>query len=228
MTTYQQFGGDVPISQLPAPFAKAVEASIACATLQKSADEARALQEKRGGHKPKPKPKPKGCDLAKYYAAGYDTVVGSAQQGYGYCADPKYRQMTYCACANAPIANAECVFGPCQIETAYNNTVAQAGLSDLSKNCPKSVNCQQVFIMGGSDNVASDVSQTMRCGGVVNNIVTNVQSNPVLAVVALILILSVVLLASSGWAGRPRAGARVPPALAPPRARARRPAAASS
>lgn len=129
-----------------------------------------------------------------------DNNMGSALTGYGYCADPTYRQQVYCACVNAPIAYPECVFGPCANSDgqmgAYKTTNMQKALTNASKNCPQAVNCTQVFQMGGSDNIASGVSQSMSCGGVVNNMVTNIQAHPFLSIVVLVLILSVVMLVS--------------------------------
>lgn len=179
MTTYTTFGGDVSLPQLEkdAPdFHAAVVASTACYTALKT-----------GGK----------CDLTAYEAAGYDSAVGSAASGYGHCANPTYRQMTYCSCVNAPISNAECVFGPCSDgANSYMTTRMLAQMSDAAKNCPQAVNCQQVFEMGGSGNIASNVAQTMSCGGVVNNMITNIQAHPFLAIVVLVLILSVVMLVS--------------------------------
>ena len=199
MTTYQNFGNDVPISQLPADFAAAVNASIACQAAQ------------QGGKTP--------CDLVAYQAKGYDTTVGSAQEGYGYCANPTYRQMTYCSCVNAPVANSECIFQACTNgDHSYKNVLQLALLSNGSKNCPQSVNCQQVFEMGGSDNVASQVAQTQSCGGVVNNMVTNIQAHPFLAIVVLILVLSVVMLVSGSGRGASKGPSKTlpPPELVMP------------
>ena len=126
--------------------------------------------------------------------------MGSALTGYGYCAAPAYRQQIYCACVNAPIAFPECVFGPCANSDgqmgAYKTTNMQEVVTSASKNCPQTVNCTQVFQMGGSGNIASGVAQSMNCGGVVNNMITNIQAHPLLAIVVLVLILSVVMLVS--------------------------------
>ena len=129
-----------------------------------------------------------------------DNNMGSALTGFGYCADPIYRQQVYCACVNAPIAYPECVFGPCANYNgqtgAYKTTNMQKALTNANKNCPPAVNCTQVFQMGGSDNIASGVPQTMSCGGVVNNMITNIQAHPFFSIVVLVLILSVVMLVS--------------------------------
>jgi hypothetical protein len=129
-----------------------------------------------------------------------DNNMGSALTGYGYCADPTYRQQIYCACVNAPIAFPECVFLPCAnsdgLMGSYKTSNMQKALEDASKNCPQTVNCTQVFQMGGSGNIAPGVSQSMNCGGVVNNMITNIQAHPFLTIVVLVLILSVVMLVS--------------------------------
>lgn len=186
MTTFVSFGApghpDVPASQLPKTFRGAI-----------------AVSEKGKS------------------TTATDETIGSALYGFGYCADPKYRQMTYCACVNSPVANPECIFAPCtNSANAYRNTAMQNVLDPArggrEKNCPSTVNCTQVFNMGGSSNIASGVSQTMNCGGVVETFITNIQAHPFLAIVVLVLILSVVMLVSG-----PRArAAKAPKTLPPP------------
>jgi hypothetical protein len=129
-----------------------------------------------------------------------DLAMGSAATGRGYCADPAYAQQIYCACVNAPVPNPECIFRFCSnfggTQGSYKPTYMQTVINDASTKCPQEVNCTQVYQMGGSDNIASGVSQTMNCGGVVNNMITNIQAHPFLAIVVLVLILSVVMLVS--------------------------------
>jgi hypothetical protein len=145
-----------------------------------------------------------------------DNNIGSALTGYGYCADPAYRQQVYCACVNAPIAFPECVFGPCANSDgqmgSYKTTNMHKAMANASKNCPQTVNCTQVFQMGGSNNIASGVSQSMSCGGVVNNMITNIQAHPFLAIVVLVLILSVVMLVS----GSGKSSSKEPAKTLPP------------
>jgi hypothetical protein len=138
--------------------------------------------------------------------AADDGAIGSAMAGVGFCYENP--QQLYCACVNAPIAAAECIFAPCSeyanldprsnAGAAYVKTNQQQVLNDASKLCPTSVNCEQVFIMGGSGNIANNVSQTQNCGGVVNVFVTNVKAHPFLAVVVLVLVLSVAMLLADG------------------------------
>ena len=126
-----------------------------------------------------------------------NNVIGSALSGSGYCAQDKFKQQLYCACVNAPTANPECIFTDCanQID-AYKTTHMQKVMNNAEKLCPSTVNCTQVFDMGGSSNIASGVQQTMNCGGVVETFVTNIQAHPFLAIVILIFILSVVMFVS--------------------------------
>lgn len=127
-----------------------------------------------------------------------DNVIGSALAGAGYCSQDEFKKQLYCACVNAPIANPECIFAPCTNYTqAYKTTAMQDVLTNTQKNCPTTVNCTQVFEMGGSGNIASGVSQTMNCGGVVETFITNIQTHPFLAIVVLILIISVIMLVSA-------------------------------
>jgi len=182
MTSYTNFGtNDPPLKDLPADFRAAIESSISCEVKQYQSSDGKG-----------------GCNVPAYYASGFDDIIGSARYGYGYCANPLYRQTTYCACVNAPIDNPMCFFKPCNgSENAFKPSTTQAKISNLNKNCPQEnvVNCTQVFEMGGSDNVASRVTQIQNCG-VVNNFVTNIQTHPVLAIVVLILLLSVIMLVS--------------------------------
>ncbi|GFR91214.1 hypothetical protein ElyMa_002586900 [Elysia marginata] len=179
MTAYTAFGNDVSLSDLKStapPFHAALVASTACYTALKTG---------------------KGCDLQAYEASGHDAVVGSAASGFGYCSNPIYHRMTYCSCVNAPTSNAECVFGPCTDGTnSYMTTRMLSQMSNAAKNCPQVINCRQVFEMGGSKNIASSVTQTMNCGGAVTNMIANIQTHPFLAIVVLVLILSVIMLAS--------------------------------
>lgn len=149
--------------------------------------------------------------------ADTDAVVGSALAGYGYCDDPTYRTMTYCACVNAPIANPECVFAPCtNAPNAYMTVEMQRTAAAGEKRCPASVNCTQIIQMGGNHNVSSNIGQTQNCGGVVQTFITNVSSHPVVTVVAFVLIIAIVMFALSfrgGDAGGD-AGPLPPPAAA--------------
>ena len=153
----------------------------------------------------------KACDL-KDFAAKYDDVVGSASSGYGYCYDPKYRAMGYCACVNSTAPNAECVFGPCTNgANAFMPSRMLSTMTDAKNNCPQEVNCQQIFQMGGTDNIASGVTQSQNCGGVVNNIITNIKSNPIIAVVVFIMIISIVMFISEESAKSKKSPKTLPP-----------------
>jgi hypothetical protein len=126
-----------------------------------------------------------------------DDLIGSAIVGEGYCSQPQYERQVYCSCVNAPVAYPECIFKPCSNSArAYKTVQMRKVMDNAQKLCPTSVNCTQVFEMGGEDNIASGVSQVMNCGGVVETFVTNIQAHPFLAVVLLILVLSVLMLFS--------------------------------
>jgi len=146
-----------------------------------------------------------------------DNVIGSALSGSGYCAQDHYKQQLYCACVNAPVANPECIFAACANQSdAYKTTQMQKVVNDAAKLCPATVNCTQVFEMGGSSNIASGVTQTMNCGGIVETFITNIQAHPFLAVVVLIFIVSVVMLVSGSGKKPSPAKALPPPELIMP------------
>jgi hypothetical protein len=152
-------------------------------------------------------------------SAADDAVVGSLLRGSGYCASDEFKDQLYCACVNVPFANPECIFAPCaNYGLAYKNSTMQGVVADRETNCPSTVNCYQILNMGGSKNIATGVSQTMNCGGVVETFITNIQAHPFLAIVVLVLILSVVMLVSGE--GRARKGgpakALLPPQLVLP------------
>lgn len=134
-----------------------------------------------------------------------DEAIGGASLGYGFCSktdpdDPtkNYATMTYCGCVNAPVANPECIFKHCaSAEHAYKNTEMQKVVEDAAKQCPKTVECSQMFIMGGASNIASGVRQTMNCGGTFENIITNIRAHPLMAFVVIVLVLSAAMLITS-------------------------------
>ena len=147
-----------------------------------------------------------------------DNVIGSALSGTGLCAEDHFKQQLYCACVNAPVANPECIFAACaNQQDAYKTTQMQKVINDAAKLCPTTVNCTQVFEMGGSRNIATGVVQTMNCGGIVETFITNIQAHPFLAVVVLVLVLSVFMLVS-GAGKRSSAPAKTlpPPELVMP------------
>lgn len=142
-----------------------------------------------------------------------DNVIGSALSGSGYCAQDAFKQQLYCACVNSPVPNPECIFAPCANQAdAYKTVQMQKIANDAQQMCPTTVNCTQVFEMGGSNNIASNVSQTMNCGGVVETFITNIEAHPIIAILILILVISTIWLVSepdgkkSGSAPRATAG----------------------
>jgi hypothetical protein len=142
-----------------------------------------------------------------------DRVIGSALAASGYCAQDKYKQQLYCACVNAPVANPECIFAPCANQSdAYKSTQMQRVENDAQKECPTVVNCTQIFDMGGADNIASNVTQSLNCG-VIETFVTSIQAHPLLAVVLFVMMLVSVGLLSAGLGRRPTKKA---PGLPPP------------
>ena len=82
-----------------------------------------------------------------------DRVMGSAQEGAGYCASDQYRQEAYCACVNnalpCPFVTAvACANG----QYAYKPTgmVSGAEYTECSKNPP--IICENIISVVGSRN----------------------------------------------------------------------------
>lgn len=133
-----------------------------------------------------------------------DRIMGSVDIGEGYCSDPKYKKQIYCACVNAPISYPECAFKPCTEDEgrygAYKTRSMLKTMENKSKNCPKSITCNQIFKAGGSDNISSNINQEINCGGVENNktagedILNKIQKHPVLVVLVMIILISVIML----------------------------------
>lgn len=128
-----------------------------------------------------------------------DAVIGSALAGSGYCAGSAFAHQLYCACVNAPVADPECVFAPCANYTAaYKTSQMQKVLADADQNCPATVDCTQVFEMGGDDNVATGISQSMDCGNVVSTIMTSIGDHPVVALILVVLTALLVSVVAGG------------------------------
>ena len=93
-----------------------------------------------------------------------DTIMGSKNSSYGYCAKDAHAFGPYCACVNANVQRPECVFHPCvDILQAYKTGPMTHAIKN--KDCPKTVNCATVRAMGGEGNVATGYSIPPGCHG---------------------------------------------------------------
>ncbi len=132
------------------------------------------------------------CNISAYDTK-QDTVVGSTDVGQGYCNDQRYHDQSFCACVNAPEANAVCVFKPCANNAlAYRNVDMHITEKNKSGACPKIMDCQQILNVGGASNVVSDIHQELNCGGSVTNVLNKIITNP-LWIVIIIFVLLIIL-----------------------------------
>jgi len=97
-----------------------------------------------------------------------DHLVGSIWQG-GMCNYPAYMQTNLCSCVNVNVPGIFpfCAFSPCQNGGGYVPSSQYSVYS--SKSCPSTISCTQLIEMGGENNVASNLTQSMNCGGTVVN-----------------------------------------------------------
>jgi hypothetical protein len=127
-----------------------------------------------------------------------DELIGSAQDGQGFCADPNYRQMTYCACVNNSVACPEYAMASCA-NSAYSYKPwawyqpGPDGAPSKDQNCASAPICVNLMEVGGSQNVVSDITQ--QCGTITN--ITNVlKTNPKLAALTFLLFIILVVVMS--------------------------------
>jgi len=115
--------------------------------------------------------------------------------GNGYCSVDRYSRMTYCSCVNNAI--------PCPMDAAAScansafayrpsNMIAPNG--QAFKACKDATICVNIVEVGGSQNVVTGISQ--ECGAI-QNVRNIINSNPILAGIALILIIILVFLVLS-------------------------------
>lgn len=135
------------------------------------------------------KPPPPGCD----------TIIGGIGRG-GFCGEPAFQDTYYCACVNAYdlIPFPECIFAPCTDRGAYMTTKMYSVTRDAAKQCPQTINCNMISVMGGRQNVSSGNVQKINCGGTVIRGATA----PLIVLAFLILLFAIVV--SGGRRGAPK------------------------
>ena len=126
-------------------------------------------------------------------SAECDGAVGSAAAGYGFCSDPTYRRMTYCACVNNSVGCPEYAMASCaNAAYSYKPAAWYAPKADgLSQDavCAKAPVCVNLVVGNTSGHV------TQQCG-TIRNITAVVRASPLLAVVVFILVLALVVVMS--------------------------------
>ena len=128
-----------------------------------------------------------------------DALVGSAALGYGYCAEPAYQRMTYCACVNNAVGCPEYAMASCANSAFSYRPWAwyqpgPAGQPSRDQMCEKAPICVDLVEVGGSQNVVSDITQ--QCGAV-TNLSKRLGGNPALVVLALVLLITLVAVLSA-------------------------------
>ena len=148
------------------------------------------------------------CVMGDQSTGACDATMGSSQSGLGWCARGGNASQTYCACVNAPTPAAACFFAPCTNNAfAYIPTKQRDMIRNANgQSCPSgTVICNQIFQVGGSNNVVSNISQ--QCG-IITNVTNVIKASPYLAVLLFVLILLLVMVISM----KPDdAGSRPPP-----------------
>ena len=167
-TTFAKFGPDPPFSTLPQDFQDCITASRTTTPID-------------------------GCD----------TTVGGAISGQttGYCMvqpagslETDYSQTTFCACVNNAISCPEFSVASCaDAENAYIPTEMALGGSDYTK-CKGQPICVNLVDIGGSSNLASNITQ--ECG-VITNIYNTITASPALAAIVFVLVLALIILMMS-------------------------------
>jgi len=117
-----------------------------------------------------------------------------------YCQQPAFYNTKYCACRNSGLPYAECIAVDCTANytsTAYlDTTQRQVRTGDRSKACPQQQICNSIANIGGGGNIAQ-VTQTNNCGGTSQKLVANIEANPGLAVLLLVMIVFLASMAAS-------------------------------
>lgn len=184
MTTYTEFGPDMPLSELPPAFAACLPPAASSSACDQTIGSSSS-------------------------GLGYCSCDCSGGTCPPMCGGQSYAQMTYCACVNngapcpqlssAPCANSAFAYRP----WAWSN--AAGGGPTYNEECGDSQICVNILEVGGDQNVVSGLTQ--QCG-TFETIQIIVGTNPALAAIALLLVLVIVglLLARTD-----RPAARMPP-----------------
>jgi hypothetical protein len=131
-------------------------------------------------------------------SAACDTIIGNSQAGLGYCGNPEYREMTYCACVNNAVACPNFSMASCaNSEYSYKpwswDQPGTTGGASKNELCAKAPICVNLVEVGGSQNVVSGITQ--QCG-VIQNVTNIVKENPTMAILLFILIIALIIVST--------------------------------
>jgi hypothetical protein len=130
--------------------------------------------------------------------AACDAVIGSAQTGNGFCANPQYAQTTYCSCVNSAVACPNFALAACaNTEYSYKpwywNQPSTTGGPSRNQYCAKAPVCVNLVEVGGSQNIVSGITQ--QCG-TIKDITNIIKTDPTMAVLIFILFIALIIVAT--------------------------------
>ena len=145
-----------------------------------------------------------------------DQLIGSAAQGYGFCADPAYRQMTYCACVNSSAGCPQRTMPQCANAASSYKPWAwyqpgPGGAPSADSSCAASPVCVDIVDVGSGQNTVSGLSQ--QCG-TLSNVTSLMKANPELAAITIVLLVALIA-AALGHSNSAAPKQRPPPAAHP-------------
>lgn len=132
-----------------------------------------------------------------------DLLIGNAASGQPdqFCANDRFKTMTYCACVNNSVGKCPQFMAACG-NSAYSYKPSYLFLEDgvTSSNhndCNNSPFCANIVDINGDHNVISGITQ--QCGNI-SYIQSAIKSNPLLAFLAITLLIMIILVMMSGTA----------------------------
>ena len=176
MTTWTSFGPDPPIATLPDRFRTCLPPN------QPSSE----------------------CDLIVGNTAMGEQGTDPASLN-GFCADPQYRETTYCACVNNAIPCPMIAAAACANSAfSYLPTGMIPPSGEHYLTCKNEPICINILEVGGSQNVVSGITQ--QCG-IITNITNVVKANPSLAIIIFVLLIALIVVTTIKTDGK-----SIPPA----------------
>lgn len=119
--------------------------------------------------------------------AGCDAIMGSVFSGSGYCGDPKYAGMSYCACVNSAIPCPMVAFNACaNSATAYLPGMMMPD-TPQTKICQEQSVCINEMITSGPGNTINNSHQSCNFG---ESLKAEAQLHPTLAILLVLVLLT--------------------------------------
>ncbi len=124
-----------------------------------------------------------------------DAIIGSLQEGTGFCSDSHYAQTTFCSCVNNAIPCPMLAAAACA-NSAFSYVTSRQTPPDGEAyvTCKGQPICVNIVEVGGNQNVVSGITQ--ECG-TITNIENTVSANPTLAAITFIICIILIILATA-------------------------------